>query len=317
MDLITKRTKLKEIVQDNEKKVGELAQRFHIKADDMEYVNKGFSEINMDIAEGERAVIKYVSTISVDRDGEIVLPNGVMLEDFQKNPVVLYGHNYGGAMFGGQGQLPIARDMWIKSDGKGLIAKQKYHEHQFADDIYKIHKDGGGLASSIGFIPLKWVDKSDKKEWDSVIGQVKKDYGVQDDHFKGASRIYTKTYLLEHSDVPVPSNPDALTLAVKSGAFEFQSKDLETDIYPEQEEKSEVETLLDTVDVLAAHMDEYRLENEKLTARIFQLEKYVQDQKIEPIIPEQKSFDPDKIEEMISKRFDKILNKIDVKRGKV
>jgi len=314
MELITKRIKLKEIAQNNDKRVGELAQRFHIKAEELEYVNKGFSDIDMDIAEGERAVIKYVSTISVDRDGDIILPNGVMLEDFQKNPVVLYGHNYGGAMFGGQGQLPIARDMWIKSDGKGLIAKQKYHEHQFADDIYKIHKNGGGLASSIGFIPLKWVDKTNKKEWDTVVGQVKKDYGVEDGHFEGANRIYTKTYLLEHSDVPVPSNPDALTLAVKSGAFEFQSKDLETDIYP----------LDKSADLINNGMLEEKVQTledelEKAQARIFQLEQYVIDQQkhIEPIIPEQKSFDPEKIEQMISKRFDKILDKIDVKRGKV
>ena len=312
MDLITKRVKLKEIT-DNKKKVNELAQRFHIKADELEYVNKGFGEVidDMDIAEGERAVIKYVSTISVDRDGDIVLPKGVILDDFQKNPVVLYGHNYGGAMFGGQGQLPIGKDMWIKSTGKGLLAKQVYANHQMADDIYQMHKDGFGLASSIGFIPLKWVDKSDKKEWDTVIGQVKKDYGVEDEHFTGASRIYTKTYLLEHSDVPVPSNPDALTMAVKSGAFEFKSKDLQTEIFPPSEEEIQEEEGYDKD--LEEKVQRLEEELEKSQARINQLERYVLDQQKE----KPKGITAEDLKRIVENKFKGLSDDIDRKLGMV
>ena len=294
MDLVTKRTKLKEF---DEKKSKELAKRFHIKADEMEYISKGFVELDgMEIQDGERAVIKYVSTISVDRDGDIVLPKGVILDDFQKNPVVLYGHNYGG--------LPIGRDLWIKPTEKGLLAKQTYYNHQLADDVYNIHKDGGGLASSIGFIPIKAVHKSDKKAWDDVVGQVKKEYGVEDKAFDGANTIFTKTYLLEHSDVPVPSNPDALTLAVKSG-FTFHSKDVEHDIFPK-----EVGDQGETIKALEERIDDLE---KRAKFNLFCIEKMNE----RPEEDKPKGITPERAGELIGKALEKITNKIDIKRGLV
>ena len=235
MELVTKRVKLKEILP--EKKANEFAKRFKIKADELEYVQKAQAPIDMEIKEGERAVIKYVSTISVDRDGDIVLPKGVVLDDFKKNPVVLYAHNYGGAWLGGVGQLPIGKDMWIKADDRGVLAKQVYANHQMADDIYNMHKDGFPLASSIGFIPLETVKRSNSKEWKDAVDLVKSEYGLSDDDFGSADKIFTKVYLLEHSDVPVPSNPDALALAVGKGEFSFTSLDLQNDVLGKAEDE--------------------------------------------------------------------------------
>ena len=300
MDLITKRLKFKDC---NSDKANELAKRFHIKADEMEYVSKGFAELDgMEIKEGERAVIKYVSTISVDRDGEIILPDGWLLDEFEKTKLFLYGHNYGG-----KGQLPIGRDLWIKTNEKGLLAKQSYANHQMANDVYNMHKDGFPLPASVGFIPIKWVDKTNKKEWDKVVGQVKTKYFLDDDAFKGANRIYTKQCLLEHSDVPVACNSDALTLAVKSGDFVFQSKDVENDLFPEEPlEKITVEI-----------SDELLNMFKTLEDRIKQLEVKDAIATVDIPIEEPKGITLDKAQELIGKALDKITLKIDKKRGLV
>ena len=35
-----------------------------------------------------------ITTVSVDRDSDVVVPEGGELGNFRKNPVVLFGHNY-------------------------------------------------------------------------------------------------------------------------------------------------------------------------------------------------------------------------------
>jgi len=229
MEIFTKTRKLKDVL--SEKKANEFAKRFHIKADELEFVEKSsLDETDLKVEENERAVIKYVSTISVDRDGDILLPQGAMLDDFNKSRMVLYGHNYGH-----DGQLPIGKDMWIKADKKGVLAKIQYAKHEKAEDIYQMHKDGMPLPASVGFIPVEAVRKSDKASWDNVVGQVKATYGLEDKAFDGADRIFTKWYLLEHSEVPVAANPDAIALAVDEGKFVFKSLDFKRDILGDQD----------------------------------------------------------------------------------
>ncbi|MHC4506617.1 MAG: hypothetical protein ACYTFI_25275, partial [Planctomycetota bacterium] len=50
---------------------------------------------------GERAVIAKISTVAVDRDGDVMLPSGADLSDYKKNPVVMFGHD--------QGAIPIGK----------------------------------------------------------------------------------------------------------------------------------------------------------------------------------------------------------------
>ena len=52
--------------------------------------------------EDEHAIIQYVSTRDVDRDNEILDPDGAMLDEFRLAPQVLWAHNYS--------DLPIAKD---------------------------------------------------------------------------------------------------------------------------------------------------------------------------------------------------------------
>jgi len=195
MDIITKRLKLKDIFP---KKAKEYARKYHFKSeDDIQLIRKGLTPSDLKVSEGENAIISYITTSTVDRDGEIVDPKGAILSDYSKNRVVLWCHDYTSR------NLPLGRNQWIKTDDKGLIAKTEYYvKDDFANKVYNYRKDGFPLAQSIGFIPLKWVDFDDEK---SI-----KENG-------GARRKYTKWLLLEYSDVPVPSNPDAVAMAISKG----------------------------------------------------------------------------------------------------
>jgi uncharacterized protein len=186
MELITQRLKLFDINPDAARAA---AVEMGVEPEAVEFVRKGLVPSDVQFEEGERAAVSYITTKDIDRDGEIVEPDGVDLEAYRKNPVVLFGHDYS--------QLPIGKNLWIKADGRGLIAKTQYASHEFAQKVYEYRKEGMPLAQSIGFIPLKWEDNPTDT--------------------KGCRRRYTKWAMLEYSDVPVPANPEAVNIAVSKG----------------------------------------------------------------------------------------------------
>ncbi len=150
--------------------------------------------------EEERTDIGLISTITPDRDMEIMLPSGCKLDNFRKNPVVQYAHNHQ--------LLPIGKALWIKATDTGLIAKTKYANTEFANDIWELKKGGFLNAYSVGYIPLSYTE--DEKE----IEQIKAKYGIQEDTL--VRRVTKEWELLEYSVCNVPANPEALTLMMKT-----------------------------------------------------------------------------------------------------
>ena len=201
MEYITQRLKLKDIYPD---RADAIAAEYDLgDADDIQFVRKGLVPSDVKFEDGENSAISYITTAAKDRDMEIVLPKGGILDEYRKNPVVLFGHDYR--------QLPIGKNEWIKRDEKGLVAKTTYANHDEAQKVYQYRKDGFPLAESIGFIPLSWVDSDD------FTPKLLSKYGLSPDDVVGVRSIYDKWMLLEYSDVPVPSNPEALQLAVSKG----------------------------------------------------------------------------------------------------
>ncbi len=151
----------------------------------------------IDIEPEERAVISTISTAAVDRDKEVVLPQGADLKNYRKNPVVLWAHQ--------STTPPIGKMAWIKTDkNKGLIAKTIFAETDRANEVYELYKGGFLKAFSIGFMSResrepKEQDLKNHPEWAEV------------------RRIHSKWELFEYSAVPVPSNPEALAIAVNKG----------------------------------------------------------------------------------------------------
>lgn len=168
-------------------------------------VTKGVESYQQEFSEGERASIDIITAAVRDRDGEMVLPQGIDLTDYRKNPVVIWGHKHSDG-------LPIGKNIWIKYDKvkNALIAKTQYADHTFANEVYEYRKNFP-LGVSIGFIAKEWLDKD---EFDDVtlksIGLTKKDVA-------GVNRIFTKCSLLEYSLVNIPSVADATMLAINKG----------------------------------------------------------------------------------------------------
>jgi len=173
------------------------------------------SEIKAD--DEDRTITAVISTSGVDRDREVVVAKGGDFTNYLKNPVVLFAHNYQ--------ELPIAKTLWIKQTGSKITAKAKFADVGMADDVYKLYKGGFLKAFSIGFIPNKRHQPSPKEiEKRPELANV--------------WNIIDEWELLEFSAVPVPSNPEALTQAVKSKAISLTTEMLKEFELDDDEEKT-------------------------------------------------------------------------------
>jgi HK97 family phage prohead protease len=150
------------------------------------------SEIK-DFSDSERTLTALVSTATIDRSGEVLLPEGADLTAFRKNPVVLFAHNYQ--------EPPIGKALWVKKTAQGIVSKVQFAKTQFAEEVYQLYKDGFMRAFSVGFLPKNWEDTPEEKSNDG----------------KKPRRKYTEWEMVEYSAVPVPANPDALALALQKG----------------------------------------------------------------------------------------------------
>ncbi len=152
------------------------------------------------------------STEEVDRDGEVVTVAGWELDNYMKNTVFMWVHDYK--------EPPIGKALKVwKRDGqlKFNIEFAPKETYEFADTIYKLYKGGFLNATSVGFMP----------DMDKI---------VEGDGVKTPRKTYKKQELLELSGVPIPSNTNALRNAIDSGIItikEFQvlTKPEETEQY--------------------------------------------------------------------------------------
>lgn len=182
------------------------------KTDDMELHRVGHSEkakVNQ-LDPKSRKALKYVSVRTIDRDNEIVIPEGMDLKQFMKYGHCLVNHNYS--------LLPVGSDESIESDGYGLKALTSYAdtgEGTLANIVWHLVSQGHMKASSIGFVPLEFT-KPGSMDWDRVTNKLQSEWKEFDKEkaSNSISRIITKGVLLEHSDVSVPCNADAEMIGV-------------------------------------------------------------------------------------------------------
>jgi len=136
-----------------------------------------------------------------DRDGDIISIKGWQMDNFLKNPVFLYAHNYSSVPIGSATKI-IKR----KNPGRLEFVEKFPTEglYPFADMIFELFNEKILNASSVGFIPTEWepVETADAgKNSDDMMGS--------------RGRRYLKQELLELSACPVPSNPNALQNSIK------------------------------------------------------------------------------------------------------
>jgi hypothetical protein len=177
---------------------------------------------------GPSEVIALLTLDIPDRDNEVILPGGAVLDHYRTNPVVMYGHAKGRPEEGEAG-LPIGRNVWIKPtrDGHGLIGKHVFDlDDAFSLRVCSKAKNGFLNTYSITFLPIEWGPPTAEEI------RARPDW-------KNVKCVYRRWELIEYSIVAVPANPAALTLAKRGNTMdEFVSVTAEATATAEPEEKA-------------------------------------------------------------------------------
>tara|TARA_R100001510_G_C7599100_1_gene166291 strand:+ start:276 stop:914 length:639 start_codon:yes stop_codon:yes gene_type:complete len=150
---------------------------------------------------GEGIVAK-LTTDSVDRDGEVLIPQGMVSKDFEKNPVLFYNHEY---------DQPIGKVTNIKRTENAVMGTLTFAQRPadyvgefFPSFIEALVKQGIVKGVSVGFVPEPSGARSATKADRMRFGN-------------GIKRVFNRWKLLEVSIAPLPANQDALIQAVDKG----------------------------------------------------------------------------------------------------
>ena len=174
--------------------------------------------------------IKHIiSTKNLDRYGTFIIPTGAQVENFLRNPKVLWYHNHDEAV----DKIPIARTTKLEINNDEMVATTRFDRNNpFAVKVFNAYKDGYLSAWSIGFRPLDYIpvnaENVDELSKKYELNFTKKDLErVQKQYMWGIFVIH-KWELLEYSAVPVGANQDALVLTEK-GMEEMLTRGLVND----------------------------------------------------------------------------------------
>lgn len=154
-----------------------------------------FPEIRS-VDESKRTITFVSSDESVDRMGDILRVSGWKLQNYLRNPIVLWAHR--------SGDPPIGKcvDLRIETNPPALVQVVEFADaatYPFADTIRKLYQGKFLNAVSVGFLPLEQPTLISDLESNTI--------GYE----------YTSQELLELSCVPLPANQNALARAVSDG----------------------------------------------------------------------------------------------------
>lgn len=130
------------------------------------------------------------STPDVDRTDDIIELAGWDTKNWEKNPVILWGHK--------SGELPIGRGVQViknyEKQALEIDVEFASDENPFAATVEKLTDKGYIKAVSVGFKPIKAEERDDVEDSDSWWPPMR----------------FIEQELLELSIVSVPANPHAL-----------------------------------------------------------------------------------------------------------
>jgi len=165
--------------------------------------NLNQKRLNADVMEvDEDRIVAKLTTVSVDRDGEVLIPQGMNSKEYEKNPVLFYNHDYAN---------PIGTVKRLKRTDDAVIGELKFAKRpddyegdffpQFVETLVKQEIIKG---VSVGFVAENGGQRLASKADRSRFGS-------------GIKRVFNKWKLLEVSIAPLPANQDALIEAVGKG----------------------------------------------------------------------------------------------------
>ena len=156
----------------------------------MKLVHKVMDFTLREVDDTRRSFWAVASTGKVDRQGDLVEPSGWHLENFLKNPVIPWAHDYS--------RPPVARALEVKvEDGRLLFLAQfaPAEDYAFADTVFRLYRGGFLRAFSVGFLPLESELMQTRQKGRLVTGT-----------------RYLEQELYEISCVTLPANPEALSI---------------------------------------------------------------------------------------------------------
>lgn len=162
-----------------------------------------------DIDGDKRRVTTVVSTGNVARDGMIIEQGGWKLDNYQRNPVILWAHN--------DRELPIGRAVETKMVKGELVQTHEFATHPRAEEVWQAIRGGFVSATSVRWLGLD-------AGWEKRDGK---------DVF-----VFRSQELLETSYVPIPSDPGALIMRADGEAFAPPAAPPETPAPPTELERA-------------------------------------------------------------------------------
>ena len=159
---------------------------------------KLFTHAVKSIDEEARKATFVISTDEKDRTGEVV-EQSWDLENYKKNPIVLFGHDASkpGYVLGKATEIVSDKD-GDKNITLGTVQFAEEGTSEDADTVWKLVKQGILRTVSVGFIPHTFKKLADDDDTD----------------------VLADNELLEFSIVPIPANPSAVALALGDGSIE-------------------------------------------------------------------------------------------------
>lgn len=190
------------------------AARFDPFSGKCKFAGSGNLAIQEKANDSEMSVPFVISSVSQDRDGDVLMPHGCAkwLPAYAKNPVFLFAHD--------PRLLPVglARDKTgactVKIEEERVVATCYFHdETEVARDCYRLVKAGVLGAASVGFIPHK--AKRLKRPERGTAERPDVDDGTIDFDWPGF--CFVEWELAEVSIVVIQSNRDAIRLSLEKG----------------------------------------------------------------------------------------------------
>jgi hypothetical protein len=163
---------------------------------------RSFPTSELTVNEGERAIVGLINTAAVDSYRTVIVPAGVDLTQYEKNPVLISYHN--------QRQI-VGQAMELKRTERAISAKfvtaSKPPDHPpeaewYPNTVLHLYREKVMRGFSIGFEEIEGRD---------ATGRDKEHYGDKCEY------VHSKVRVVEVSTCAIPSNPETLASLVSRG----------------------------------------------------------------------------------------------------
>jgi HK97 family phage prohead protease len=149
-----------------------------------------------------RGFAAVITAETLDRDGEVLIPQGMNSVEFEKNPTLFWNHDYA---------QPVGRCNGLKRKESTIVGDFTFAQRPdgyggefFPEVAAALVGQGIVNAVSVGYVPedggVRRATEIDRKKYGDRV-----------------HTVYSRWKLLEVSLAPFQANPDALITAVKKG----------------------------------------------------------------------------------------------------